>query len=446
MSANAELEVPAPAASPHHRFRSSLGEHVLVVPFSRIYDVDEALGRRIDHGEHDALSLMTSLSTPAGVEVPLSQVPLPAPQSISLNVSSSCNLGCSYCYASRGGFAGRQSSVMSWEVARQAIEKLIAGSDARGPVTIGFLGGEPFVNRRLIHRAVHHAQGLGLARGRDVRFSVTTNGTLLRESDRRLLRHHAFAVTVSIDGGAAIQDARRPLANGARGSFELLRQGVSPLLENPGSCKIAARATVLPGETDLTEHFSDILALGFGEVGLSPLRRVRGADQFADEHWRGYLAGLIEISKREIARARDGGAIRLSNLAIALKQLHRGAASPFACGAGGGYFSVAADGKWYACHRAIGEEEYRLGDRGELDDRRREQFLLKRHVHAQTDCRQCWARYLCSGGCHQEAASRSPAGCDFIREWLDFCLSAYCELSSAHPAYFWRGQWPRHPS
>jgi len=436
MSAAPPLEVPAPSAPTFHRFRSALGEHVLVVPFSRIYDLDEDFSRRIDHDDHDALGLMTALSTPGIGEVPLSRVPLPAPQSISLNVSSSCNLGCSYCYASRGGFGGAQSAVMSWEIARQAVEKVIAGSDARGPVTIGFLGGEPFVNRRLIHRIVHHARRLGLNHGRDVRFSVTTNATLLRDADIRLLRDHAFAVTVSIDGGVAVQDARRPLASGAPGSFELLREHVLPLLENPGNCKIAARATVLSGESDLSARFSEILALGFTEVGLSPLRVARGANQFADEHWRGYLAGLIKISTAELERARNGAEIRLSNLAIALKQLHRGAASPFACGAGGGYFSVAADGKWYACHRAIGEEEYRLGDAGGLDARRREQFLLKRHVHAQTDCQQCWARYLCSGGCHQEAASRTFSSCDFIREWLDFCLSAYCELSAARPAYF----------
>ncbi len=441
MSAARPLEIPASSAPPFHRFRSGQGEHVLVVPFSRIYDLDADFSRRIDRDDHDALGLMTALSTPGGGEVPLSRVPLPAPQSISLNVSSSCNLGCAYCYASRGGFGGAQTTVMSWEIARQAVEKLIAGSDAKGPVTIGFLGGEPFVNRRLIHRVVAHARRLSLTHRRDVRFSVTTNGTLLRDSDIRLLRDHAFAVTVSIDGGAAIQNARRPLARGTRGtpgSFELLREHVGPLLAEPGNCKIAARATVLSGESDLSQCFADILALGFTEVGVSPLRVVRGAEQFADEHWRGYLASLIKISTAELERARNGAEIRLSNLRIALKQLHHGAASPFACGAGGGYFSVAADGKWYACHRAIGEEEYRLGDTGGLDARRREQFLLKRHVHAQTDCQQCWARYLCSGGCHQEAASRTLSSCDFIREWLDFCLRAYCELSAARPAYFGR--------
>jgi uncharacterized protein len=123
------------------------------------------------------------------------------------------------------------------------------------------------------------------------------------------------------------------------------------------------------------------------------------------------------------------GLLRLTNLAVALKQLHRGAASPYPCGAGGGYFSVAADGRWYACHRAIGDGRFRMGDNSGLDADRRRAFLLARHVHAQEGCGTCWARYLCSGACHQEMSSRSQASCDFIRAWLDFCLRAYCELS-----------------
>jgi uncharacterized protein len=272
-----------------------------------------------------------------------------------------------------------------------------------------------------------------------VRFSVTTNGTLLRAADIRLLRDNPFAVTVSIDGGAAIQNARRPVArNAARRSFDLLRERVTPLLANPGQCKIAARATVAAaaGELDLTERFTDILALGFEEVGLSPLRMTGREGPQGEENWPGYLAALIQLARLELKRALEGGDIRLTNFAVALKQLHRGAASPYACGAGGGYFSVAADGRWYACHRAIGNEDYRLGDSAGLDGVRRARFLEARHVHAQTDCRTCWARYLCSGGCHQEAAARSPAGCDFIRDWLTFCLRAYCELSAARPQYF----------
>jgi uncharacterized protein len=131
-----------------------------------------------------------------------------------------------------------------------------------------------------------------------------------------------------------------------------------------------------------------------------------------------------------LKRFRRGLPIRLTNLAVALKQLHRGASSPYPCGAGGGYFSVSSQGRWYACHRAIGERAYELGSNEGLDEARRRDFLLQRHVHAQTACGSCWARYLCSGGCHQEAAARTPASCDFIRGWLDFCLKAYCELTA----------------
>ena len=138
---------------------------------------------------------------------------------------------------------------------------------------------------------------------------------------------------------------------------------------------------------------------------------------------------MTEAANIELDRARTGLPIRLTNLAVALKQLHRGAASPYPCGAGGGYFSVAADGRWYACHRAVGDDRFRLGDNTGLDADRRRAFLLSRHVHAQESCGACWARYLCSGACHQEMRGRTEASCDFIRAWLDFCLRAYCELS-----------------
>jgi uncharacterized protein len=119
-----------------------------------------------------------------------------------------------------------------------------------------------------------------------------------------------------------------------------------------------------------------------------------------------------------------------------LKQLRSGASSPYPCGAGGGYFSVSHDGDWYACHRAVGRSEYRLGDNASIDAEKRRHFLSSRHVHAQQECRSCWARYLCSGGCHQEAATRTSAGCDFIRGWLEFCLTAYCELIEQRPDFF----------
>jgi uncharacterized protein len=410
-----------------HRFRSGAGEHLLVVPYSRIFDIAS--------DDFPELLEAALLALPTGGEVPLDAIAEPAPQSISLNVSSSCNLTCGYCYAARGSFGGAQPAPMEWSTAKAAIDRLLANADPSAPITIGFLGGEPFVNRRLIHRVVAYAAARATLGRLDIRFSVTTNGTLIEPADIALLRDHPFAVTVSLDGAADIQDRQRPRHGGGGGSWQAAVDRVAPLLAAPGKAKIAARATVTRRNLDIAAALEILAALGYPEVGFAPLRvGPAGSGALRDADWPDYLDALIAASRTELQRLGQGLPIRLTNLAVALKQLHRGAASPYPCGAGGGYFSVSAAGRWYACHRAIGKPSYELGSNAGLDLARRREFVHHRHVHAQPECRSCWARYLCSGGCHQEANARSTASCDLIRGWLSFCLAAYCELGGAPPA------------
>jgi uncharacterized protein len=428
------------AASPRTRlwrtFESSVGSHVLAIPHSRLFDIDQNLLQALEDEEHWAVEAVNNLCRTQEGEVSMETVPSIAPQSISLNVSSSCNLRCRYCYAGQGGFGGAQSRTMEWETARDAIDHLFEASDRSAPVTIGFIGGEPFLNRALIHRVVHYASNRAGALQRTVRFSVTTNGTALSDEDLCLLRNNPFAVTISVDGGRAVQERERPAAAG-RSSYDQLLKTIGPLLDLPGLARIAARATVTRHDLAVSSHFADIVGIGFPEVGFSPVRLdPTGAQALTAQDWPIYLREMIALASAEMTRALSGERLRLTNLAIALKQLARGASTPYPCGAGGGYFSVAADGAWYACHRAIGNGAYRLGDNNHLDEARREVFLRERHVHAQSECRSCWARYLCSGGCHQEASSRSDSSCGFIREWLDFCLKAYCELSTRRPEWF----------
>lgn len=421
-----------PAAPLFRRFKSGDGDHVLIIPHSRVFDLPEELGQQEDNIER----LFAVLGQTALGEESLDRIATPNPQSISLNVSSSCNLSCSYCYASQGSFEGAQSSTMTWDVAKAAVDRLLLVADQSSPITIGFLGGEPFVNRRLIHQVVEYASARAIDRKLDVRFSVTTNGTLLNEDDLRLLRNHRFAVTVSIDGGGQVQNLQRPTTNSAQSSFVQLITATGQLLRNPGRAQISARATVMRRNLELRERFENIVAIGFPEVGFAPLRSSRNGEALRDEDWTRYLDRMIDVAKPELERAKQGSPIRLTNLAVALKQIHRGASSPYPCGAGGGYFSVSASGDWYACHRAIGDPQFQLGDNADLSPALRQKFLMDRHVHSQAACRSCWARYLCSGGCHQEASSRSDSSCGFIRGWLDFCLASYCELSTAQPHYF----------
>jgi uncharacterized protein len=425
-----------PHAPRFHLFDSSAGAHILVVPYSRIFGIESEFAAALRKGDASAIREVEFLVDAVDGEVLLDLLPETTPQSISLNVSTSCNLGCGYCYAGGGNFGGKQSSSMSWEVARAAVDHLLSLANPAAPVTIGFIGGEPFLNRRLINRVVNYAAASGVRRGLMVRFSVTTNGTILNNEDFAMVRAYPFAVTVSIDGGRAVQDAQRPTHSG-RSSFTAIQRAIAPLLESPGRAKVAARATVVRTDLNIDSRFNDILGLGFHEVGFSPVRSAAGGSAALDgTDWAGYLDAMIALADRQIAGLRFGQPLRLTNLAVALKQLHRGFSMPYPCGAGGGYFSVGADGTWYACHRAIGQDSYALGDNGGLDKTRRTAFLRARHVHAQAECRSCWARYLCSGGCHQEASARSDSSCGFIRGWLDYCLKIYSELVQSQPDWF----------
>ena len=96
--------------------------------------------------------------------------------------------------------------MMSRSVAFAAIDRLIA--QARKRATVGFIGGEPFLNRRLIHEAVAYAKLVAVREGVAVGFSVTTNATLFTDDDLQLLRDEAFAVTVSLDGDATQNNNR----------------------------------------------------------------------------------------------------------------------------------------------------------------------------------------------------------------------------------------------
>ena len=428
----------APKAAPDfHRFQSVLGEHVFLVPESRIFDLVGAANTSPEELAELVSSFIGATAADRLKSESQDAVVMPSPQSISLNVSSSCNHSCGYCYAAQGNFGAAQPEAMTLETARAAVDALLRSANPAAPVTVGFIGGEPFMSRHLIHDVVRHATSEAYALGLDVRFSVTTNATLLREEDLQLLRDNRFAVTVSIDGDQQTHERRRPLLVGRGGSYSRLREAIEPLLREPGRAQVAARATVTRFDLDVARAYDSILGLGFAEVGFAPLKSGRiESGVFADGDWGAYSDSLVGLAKRELKAAVQGASLRLTNFAVALKQLHRGACSPYPCGAGGGYFSVAAGGDWYTCHRAIGEDSFRVGTNDGLDVDRRAAFLLDRHVHAQTDCHGCWARYLCSGGCHQESAHRTASSCDFVRGWLDFCLSAYAELSEAQPMFF----------
>ncbi len=355
------------------------------------------------------------------------------PTALSLNIAQTCNLSCSYCYADEGRFGG-DSKLMPLETAKLAIRRHIRQSDS-GSVSVGFIGGEPLLNRAVLHESVAFAAAEAALRKVRITFGITTNGTLLSRADIALLSAHPFAVTISLDGTREAHDARRRTKSGSP-SFDGILERAAPLLSEPGLAKIAARVTLTRRFLDVSACLNRLASAGFAEIGVSPLRTGPDASlRLVGGDWDVLLDAMKTAAGREWARVKDTlEPLRFSNFATAMKQLFRGACDALPCRAAAGYVSLGADGRYYTCHRTVGETACDLGgvQSGPSAEARRA-FVEGRRVDEQEPCRSCWARYLCGGGCHAEVLQAGRPGCDYIRGWLEYCISVYPRILSQRP-------------
>jgi uncharacterized protein len=422
-----------------HRFDVAGRTFLYVADRSRIYEVDRheferlLCGSHALRGEKAVLAALGIADTAAIDDQPPSEVPL---RSLSLAVAQKCNLACTYCYAQQGDFGG-PARAMPLNVALASVERLIADAPSGERVHLSFLGGEPLLAREVLRAATERAIGLAEARGVQIGLSVTTNGTLLELDDAEFFARYGFAVTVSLDGVGAVHDRLRPFKGGG-GSFDRVLTNLRPLLERRGRMQLSARVTVTPRNLDLKETLDALIDMGFHSVGFSPmLASPTGCDEMTGATLAMMLEQMIECGREFECRTVAGRRYPFSNMAQAMRELHRGTHRPYPCGAGAGYFGVSADGELFACHRFVGDDDARLGCVATGVDRDRQaRWLRDRHVHVQQPCRRCWARYLCGGGCHHEVLRRGRPACDYIRGWLHYCLGAYVRLSQARPDYF----------
>jgi uncharacterized protein len=248
---------------------------------------------------------------------------------------------------------------------------------------------------------------------------------------------HGFAVTISLDGSREMHDRLRPFKDG-RGSYERTMDRVRPLLQRQRQMQVSARVTVTPQNLSLRKTLDDFISIGFHSVGFSPMLSSPGsAQEMSSADLQKMLQEMLECGAEFERRVGFGDRYPFLNMSNALREIHKGTHRPYPCGAGAGYLGVSADGGLYACHRFVGDEGGKMGDLNNgIDREKRNGWLAARHVHFQSPCHECWARYLCGGGCHHEVLQRGRPACDYIRGWLEYCLQAYIRLLEKRPEYF----------
>jgi uncharacterized protein len=443
------VDASAPRVPNAHLFEAGERRMLLSVERGRIYGIGATLAEMLDgamqYGDAGRVELFMAaagLGDGAAITAP---APTSAPvRALSLAVAQKCNLGCTYCYAQEGNFGGRDSN-MSTEVARASVDRLLGDAAPGEKVTLAYLGGEPLANRAVLRSTTDYAAHRAASAGIGIAFALTTNATLLTADDADFLDRYAFTVTVSIDGVGATHDALRPFKSG-RGSYDRVVERSRLLLaRSPRRCRVLARVTVTPRNLSLPETLHELVKLGFDGISFAPvLSSPTRRDEMGKHEFDMMLAQMIACGRTFEQRLADNEVYPFSNVINTLRQIHQGSREAYPCGAGGGYLGVSAKGGLYACHRFVDDDVGAMGNVTDGVDRTKQQhWLAERNVHAQEPCRTCWARYLCSGGCHHEAIHRGRPACDYIRGWLHYCLGVYASLALDNPPLLERVLQPR---
>ncbi len=375
---------------------------------------------------------------------PRKRIPL---TTLVLNVTSKCNLACTYCYEygeDRIVEASRKPRFMNEETARQSVDFMFAESGESPVVHLTFFGGETLLNFKVLKSALSYAKDRAATLGKTVDTSLTTNATLLREEIVDWIVENDVGVTVSMDGGREQQDRFRVFNNGM-GSYDVVLPNIRMLLERHRRRPVGARVTLTKQNLDVESiyrHLRD--ELGFWEVGFAPVTTSWQRDYAIQEDgFEEMLSQFQRLAQEFLHYALAGKHHGFSNVRDTLEEIHKGMSKAYPCGAGIGLMGVATDGDVALCHRFAGSDSHKIGSVTEGVDRsKQEDFLMKHHIANKTDCSTCWARPLCAGGCYHEAHTRYGSTerpnlhyCEWIRRWTDTCLQVYGTLAERRPEY-----------
>lgn len=357
-----------------------------------------------------------------------------------LHVTEACNLRCAYCYENqeRSGPA----LVMDARVGRKAVEFLFDHSGNFEEVILVFFGGEPLLNMRTIRSVTEYAERLGKERGKRVNFALTTNGTLLSDRNIDFFEKHNVGITVSLDGVEEVQDQYRKFPDG-RPTYQVILPRIRRLIEKARKRPVVARVTLVSTPGDLSARLDHLLSLGFVEAGFSPVTTGHPDFQLGNGQMDRLLDEFRRLSDRFLEAVEQGRFFGFSNLIDLLVSLHQGEVMAYPCGAGLGLFSVDAKGRLFLCQRFTGEEAFCMGDVSSgFDEEKLAKFRKEARIENKQECRSCWVRTLCTGGCYHEACVREGSHlrpnthyCDWIKRWTELGLETYCRIAADRPEY-----------
>lgn len=399
--------------------------------------------RRPDTGINRALerlskhSLLLTHPAPPGK---MDALAFPAITHLQLCAAQDCNLRCRYCIVEQGSFGGPRQR-MSREIGRKAVDLLLRESGEVEHCALTFSGGEPMLNWAVIRDAITYGQEQAARRGKQVHYFIKTNGTLFDDENIAFIKQHRIGVKLSLDGPPAVHDRMRPTISG-RGSHDLVIAGLSRLFPDCAE-QVSIRATLTRASPPISELLEYLTGFGAGSVAI--WRVMATSEDYAlDSAAREQLkAGYTQFARRFLAGAPAGDLSAAHFITGYIADFCRGRQRR-ASDAGGEYLVVSASGRLYPHPDVAEREEYCLGHAATgLDRDKLAWWRSYLDVDNRAVCRDCWARYICGGGCFSAAIKLlgTPdqpieAECELIQHLIQLAIWVHLELREKHPQTF----------
>lgn len=355
-------------------------------------------------------------------------------KALCLHIAHTCNLNCSYCFASQGKYNGERA-VMSFEVGKQALDFLIANSGTRHNLEVDFFGGEPLMNWQVVKDLVLYARSIEKQHNKNFRFTLTTNGILIDDDVIDFCNKEMSNVVLSLDGRKEVHDRYR-VDYAGNGSWERVVPKFQKLVAARGGKNYYMRGTFTHANPDFLNDIKCMLDLGFTELSMEPVVCPKDdPEALTPEDIKIIKDQYDQLAELMRQRRKEGRPFTFYHYMIDLKGGPCIYKRISGCGSGTEYMAVTPWGDLYPCHQFVGDESYKLGDiwNGISNHERQEEFRSC-NVYARPECADCWAKLWCSGGCAANALHASgsirgiyEAGCELFRKRIECAIMLQAE-------------------
>ena len=350
-------------------------------------------------------------------------------KALCLHVAHTCNLNCSYCFASQGKYHGERA-VMSFEVGKRALDFLIENSGTRRNLEVDFFGGEPLMNFDVVKELVAYARSIEKEKGKNFRFTLTTNGLLIDDDVIDFANRECANVVLSLDGRKEIHDRFR-VDYAGNGSWDRIVPKFQKLVESRQGKNYYMRGTFTHANPDFVKDIQKMLDLGFSELSMEPVVCAVGdPGELTEEDLPIVLEQYEKLAELMLKRDSEGKPLTFYHYMIDLTGGPCIYKRISGCGSGTEYMAVTPWGDLYPCHQFVGDEKFKLGDIwGGVTNTEIQKEFAACNVYAHPECRDCWTRLYCSGGCAANAYHSTGSvtgvyeyGCKLFRKRMECAI------------------------